>query len=277
MNIMLSDSQIVMRFVFMVALAIGAANALGQEGKELGTSATNTAAVAQLPSFEVATIKPAMGGVAGFVTSSGGRMKCAFCNLDMLLVFAFDVQPYQIAGAPDWGHHSDGYSIEAIPPDSSELRKLTLTSPTRALTSEQREMLQSLLMERFGLKFHRESKIGAVYVLTRGSGELKLHAPKDSSPGVWLASDGLVGQNASMLLLAVRLSGMLQRPVLDETGLSGLFDFKSALLGEDPKAEYQDIVSSILTSVEGLGLKLNSAKGPVETIVIDHVEQPTPN
>jgi len=140
-------------------------------------------------------------------------------------------------------------------------------------------MLQSLLMERFQLKFHRESKIGAVYVLARGSGELKLQAPKDkdASPGVWMARDGLVGQNASMSLLAVRLGGNLQRPVLDETGLSGSFDFKSALLGDDPKAEYQDLVASILTSVQEMGLKLRSSKGPVETIVIDHIERPSPN
>ena len=75
----------------------------------------------------------------------------------------------------------------------------------------------------------------------------------------------------------MRLSSILQRPVLDETGLSGSFDFKSALLDNDPKEEYQEIVASILTSVEGIGLKLNSAKGPVETIVIDHIEQPSPN
>ena len=275
---MLSDSRRGMRFACIVAVAMGAAGALGQAGGAPGPSATNTAAVSQLPSFEAATIKPALGGIAGFATSSGGRMKCAFCNLDMLLIFAFDVQPYQIVGAPDWGHH-EGYNIVAIPPDSSELRNLKLSSPTNALTSEQREMIQSLLIERFQLKFHRDSKIGAVYVLTRGSGELKLHDPKDkgSSPGVWMASDGLVGQNASMPLLAVHLSSILQRPVLDETGLSGSFDFKSAFLGVDPKAEYQDIVASILTSVQELGLKLKSAKGPVETIVIDHIERPSPN
>jgi uncharacterized protein (TIGR03435 family) len=140
-------------------------------------------------------------------------------------------------------------------------------------------MIQSLLIERFQLKFHRDSKIGAVYVLTRGSGELKLHAPKDKdgSPVVWMSNDGLVGQNASMPLLAVRLSGILQQPVLDKTGLSGSFDFKSAALGDDPKAEYQDVVASILTSVQGMGLKLKSAKGPVETIVIDHIERASPN
>ncbi|MGB0082700.1 MAG: TIGR03435 family protein [Terracidiphilus sp.] len=275
---MFSDLRIMARFVCMVALAMGAAGALGQASTAPGPSATNTAAVSQPPSFEVATIKPAPGGIAGFVTSPGGRMKCGFCNLDMLLNFAFDVQPYQIVGEPDWGHHQ-GYSIDALPPDSSESRNLKLTSPTHALTTEQREMLQSLLMERFQLKFHRESKIGSVYILTKGRGDLKLHDPKDkgSSPGVWMASDGLVGQNASMPLLAMRLSSILQRPVLDETGLSGSFDFKSALLDNDPKEEYQEIVASILTSVEGIGLKLNSAKGPVETIVIDHIEQPSPN
>lgn len=276
---MLSDLRIVMRFACVVAWALGAASAFGQAGMAPGPSAPSTAPASPLPAFEVATIKPVMGGIAGFVTYSGGRMKCAFCNLDMLLIFAFDVQPYQIVGAPGWGHSADGYSIDAIPPDSSELRKLNLTSPTHALTNEQREMVQSLLIERFQLKFHRESKIGAVYVLTRGNGELKLHAPrdKDSSPGVWLASDGLVGQNASTALLAVRLSSILQRPVLDETGLSGSFDFKSAVLGNDAKAEYQDIVASILTSVQDMGLKLKSAKGPVETIVIDHIERPSPN
>jgi hypothetical protein len=264
---MFSGSRIEIKFALFVVTAMGAAGALGQAGGAPGSSATNTAAVAHLPSFEVATIKPAQGGIAGFVSYSGGRMQCAFCNLDMLLIFAFDVQHYQIVGAPDWGHHADGYSIVAIPPDSYKLRKLNLTSPTNALTNEQREMLQSLLIERFQLKFHRESKIGAVYVLTRGSGELKLQAPKD----------GLDGQNASMPLLAARLSDILQQPVLDETGLSGSFDFKSTALDKDPKAEYQDIVASILTSVQEMGLKLKAAKGPVETIVIDHVERPSPN
>jgi uncharacterized protein (TIGR03435 family) len=270
-----STSAVCLRGLAAVLL-VAAVSAQGQMTPAATPGATTNP---MLPSFEVATIKPAMGGVAGFVTTSGGRMKCAFCNLDMLLFYAFDVQPYQIVGAPEWGHHADGYSIDAIPPDSSELRNLKLSSPTSALTNEQREMLKSLLMERFQLKFHRESEIGAVYVLTRGNGELKLHAPKDkdSSPAVWMSNDGLTGQNASMPMLVVRLSGILQRPVLDESGLSGSFDFKSALFGVDPKAEYQDIVASILTSVQEMGLKLKASKGPVETIVIDHIERPSPN
>jgi uncharacterized protein (TIGR03435 family) len=259
-------------------LVFSGARAVSQGNASPFASADPAKTQSSLPAFEVATIKPVMGGIAGFVTYSGGRMKCAFCNLDMLLMFAFDVQPYQIVGGPDWDRH-EGYSIEAIPPDSSESNKLNLAKPITVLTDEQRQMVQSLLIDRFQLRFHREHKTGPVYLLVRGSGELKLHAPKDKddSPVAGLASDGLVGQNASMTLLAARLSSVLQRPVLDETGLSGSFDFKSGALGNDPTAEYQDVVASILTSVQGIGLKLKSAKGPVETIVIDHIDRPSPN
>jgi uncharacterized protein (TIGR03435 family) len=275
---MFSVLRIVVRLVCAIVLAMGASGALGQVGAASGTSAPNATTGAALPSFEVATIKPTISGIIGFVTSRGGRMKCGVCTLDMLIVSAFNVQVYQIAGEPDWGHH-ERFAIDAIPPDGSETSKLSPSHPTPLLTDEQRAMIQSLLIERFQLRFHRESKIGSVYVLEKGSGDLKLHDPKDnsSSPVVGLASDGLVGQNASMPLLAVQLSSILQRPVLDETGLSGSFDFKCALLDVDQKAEYQDIVASILTCVQGIGLKLKSAKGPVETIVIDHVEQPSPN
>jgi uncharacterized protein (TIGR03435 family) len=70
---------------------------------------------------------------------------------------------------------------------------------------------------------------------------------------------------------------MLQRPVRDETGLKGTFDFKFGGSDEAAHQDYQDFVSGVIMSVQGIGLKLKSAKGPVETIVIDHVEQPSPN
>jgi uncharacterized protein (TIGR03435 family) len=284
---MLSDSRAVLRIVLTVALAIGARSVPGQTGTAHEPSANNTTAVAQLPSFEVATIKPAMSGIAGFVTSPGGRMKCGVCTLDMLMMFAFDVQIYQIADEPDWGHH-DRFAIEAVPPDGSETSKLNPAHPTPLLTDEQRAMIQSLLIDRFHLKFHRESRTGPVYVLARGSGPLKLNLPAHTDDRPWAGGlrgggfdgNGIRGENVSMPELAKRLSGVLQRPVEDETGISGSFDFQYEYAKYDPNApypEYQDIVAAILTSVEGVGLKLNSAKGPVETIVIDHVERPTPN
>ena len=67
---------------------------------------------------------------------------------------------------------------------------------------------------------------------------------------------------------------VLDRPVLDQTGLKGSYDFKFEYAPDDPRP---DIISSIFASVQGIGLKLEAAKGPVETIVIDHAEKPSAN
>jgi len=74
--------------------------------------------------------------------------------------------------------------------------------------------------------------------------------------------------------LAARLSGYLDRPVLDQTGLNGSYDFKYEYATDDAAP---DVVSCIFASVQGIGLKLRSAKGPVQSIVIDHVERPSEN
>jgi uncharacterized protein (TIGR03435 family) len=82
-----------------------------------------------------------------------------------------------------------------------------------------------------------------------------------------------------MPITAVRLSRYLERPVIDKTGISGSFDFQYQNEGADANAQVtrDDLVSSILTSVRGIGLKLTPAKAPMETIVIDHVDKPSPN
>ena len=77
-----------------------------------------------------------------------------------------------------------------------------------------------------------------------------------------------------MALLAARLSMSLRRTVLDQTGLKGSFDFKFEYPSDDP---HPDVISSIFASVQGIGLKLEAAKGPVETIVIDRAEKPSAN
>src|ERR1035437_4521827 len=132
-------------------------------------------AAAVLPSFAVATIKPvdpAHGGAMGFYSRPGGRVFLGFANAKTIISYAFDVQGFQIAGGPEWVS-TDRYNIEAIPPDSAQSR--TAKQPPLAATpsSEQRLMLQSLLRDRFGLRYHRETREGAVYILTRGSGKLQ--------------------------------------------------------------------------------------------------------
>lgn len=269
-----------------LVLALISPNAFCQTDSPLRLQAAAPKADLKLPEFEVASVKPNMkGGIAGFQTFPGGRIRCEYCRLEWLIMFAFDIQSYQITGGPAWMHEA-AYSIDAEPPASSESARHNPPSLYSPLDEEQRLMLQALLIGRFQLKFHRENRTGQVYVLTKGGGALKLKPPKDATLDPWVGSivggggidgDGILGQNISMPFLAVDLSRYLEHPVLDETGLKGSFDFKYQIADYNPNLDMQDFVGSILTSLKGIGLNLKSNKGPVETIVIDHVERPSAN
>jgi uncharacterized protein (TIGR03435 family) len=194
---------------------------------------------------------------------------------------AFDVRSYQVTGGPGW-INDERYDIIAIPPASSRSSKLNPPYPKVPPNPEQREMLQMLLMDRFQLKLHRVSKEGPVYVLVRGNRDPKLQDAKNKDDFPWaggfkggaINGDGLAGQNISMPQLAARLSGYLDRPVVDQTGLKGSYDFKYEYSTDGSTF---DVVSCIFASVQGIRLKLKPAKGPVETIIIDHVERPSEN
>ncbi len=174
------------------------------------------------------------------------------------------------------------YQIEAIPPSTSKSSQLNPSTPKAPLSEEQRQMLQSLLMDRFQLQFHHETRQGPVYLLTLGKGDLKLKEVKHESEFEWVGSvagaaingDGLAGRNISMPVLAQRLGDYLKKPVFDQTGINGYFDFK---IDYAPGEAQPDIVSCIVTSLQGLGLKLKPSQGPVDTIVIDHAEKASPN
>lgn len=237
------------------------------------------------PSFEVASVRPsAMNdhrlGI-GFFTFPGGRIVANMCSLDYLIELAFDIQPFQIVGGPGW-IHEDRFDIEAKPPASSKSSRANPNNPKLPPNAEQRQMLQTLLADRFGLQFHHEAREGSVYLLLRTSKPLKIEPTKDTTEYPWVGSvaggaisrDGIRGTNASMELLARRLSPYLQHPVLDRTGLAGPFDFRYELPKDDT---VPDVVSSIVLSVQGLGLKLEPGKRPIETLIIDRVARPSPN
>lgn len=236
------------------------------------------------PSFEVASIKLSNlrhGGAIGLFVFPGGRITATLCTFKMLMMYAFEVRPFQILGGPSWINDTR-YDIIAMPPPSSAARKLHPPSPKAPPNAEEREMLQNLLMDRFQLKFHWENKVGPVYILETGKRSLKLRPAEHKSDYPWagglsggrIDGDGLAGDNISMPLLAARLSGYLDQPVLDETGLKGSYDF-SFRYSSNPSGS--DIDSCIFTSIHGIGLKLKAAKGPLRTIVIDRVERPSKN
>ena len=143
-------------------------------------------------------------------------------------------------------------------------------------------MLQTLLIDRFHLKLHRETREGPVYLLTRGSKPLKLQPTKDPKDYPWAGSlggggfdgGGMRGANITMPQLAERLGLRLERPVIDQTNLTGAYDFRIEYAAE---SERPDLTASIITSLRNLGLKLEAGKGPIETIVIDHAEKPAAN
>ena len=238
------------------------------------------------PAFEVASVKPAKsgGGAIGIFTYPGGRIIVSQAALDQLIAYAFNIELFQVYGKQSW-IHEDGFDIEARPPALSKSSKANPPYPKAPPNEEQRQMLQTLLVDRFQLRYHRESKEGPVYLLLKGNKEVKLQGAKNSDDYPWTGSnlggsingDGIVGTNISMPQLASRLSRYLHRPVLDQTGLTGSFDFKFNYESRPSADSHPDIISSIFTSVQGLGLKLKSAKGPVQTIVIDYVEKPSQN
>ena len=155
---------------------------------------------------------------------------------------------------------------------------------------EARLMFQSLLEERFKLKLHRETKEASVYALVVGKNGPKFEQAVDDrkAVGVRLEGQSLRWHNISMEYLADWIAPLpsMGRPVLDRTGLSGLYDltlnFESpAAKGDDPvsiKTGLRDAVdASIFSALQDLGLKLEAAKAPMDFYTVEHVEAPDAN
>jgi uncharacterized protein (TIGR03435 family) len=238
----------------------------------------------QQPAFEVASVKPRSERtrlINTLLTYPGGRITCAGCWLQYLITEAFDVQPYQIVGGPGW-LKSDQFDLEARPPAGSRSSHANPPLSKLPMNDEQRQMLQTLLVDRFRLGYHRADREGAVYFLVKTNKKLKLEPAKDKDVYPWAGapqgtafdSSGIAGTNITMTQLAARLSNALDRPVIDKTGLDGPYDFKYEYAADD---ENPDRATAILMSMQELGLKLESGKGPVKTIVIDRAEKPLEN
>lgn len=222
--------------------------------------------------FDVASVKPAAGGgrvSLEFRILPGGRLHITGLTVNVILRQAYGLEHYQIAGGPAW-LNTDGFDIEAK----------VEGEPTR---EQILAMLRALLADRFQLKVHREQREGNVYALVANKGGHKLQPPTGDRSYIGLYqtdSDdtrvhyALAGKRASLALIATHLGQELGRPVIDRTGIEGEFDFKvSYAIDDNP-----DSGSSLLVAVqEQLGLKLEAAKGPVETLVVDHAEKPSAN
>jgi uncharacterized protein (TIGR03435 family) len=236
-----------------------------------------------LPQFEIATVKSPGPQDRAIVLYNypGGRVVISLYTFALLLNEALGVQRFQVVGAPAW-IDSQRFMIEAKPPASSKLSSFRPAKPEAPLVEEQRQMLLALLMDRFQLKFHRESQEGVVYLLTKGNKEPAFEPPKHPEYRMFFAGllgggDGTVsGGNATMEFIASKLSRSMGTPVLDRTGLTGPFDFTLEHV-YDWEEEHVTEVTIAQPTVHALGLKLERSRGPIETIVIDHLAKPSGN
>ncbi len=250
------------------------------------SQAQNTAATE--PGYEVASVKPNKAGSdqSRLIFPPDG-MAATNVTLQMFIRAAYGVQDYEISGAPSW-LKSEKYDIEAKMNGSvaDELQKL---SPDQR-TLKRNRMLQVLVAERFKLSLHRETKELPVYALVIATSGPKLHEAKHSV--MRLGRGELTSQGVGIALLARALSRQLGRPVLDKTGLPGYYEFtlrwtpdeSQTFIGFDgtiisdnarpPDSSWPSVFAAVQ---EQLGLKLESQKGPVEILVIDHVERPSEN
>jgi len=240
--------------------------------------------------FEVATIKPSDPQAQGKVFTMRGRDFLTInTSLSDMVVFAYGIHAKQIIDAPAW--------VETVKFDVTGKPE----GEGQANLDQYRVMMQKLLADRFKLTFHRDKKELAVYTIVIGKNGPKLtksEANPNGPPSLLFRGLGVLpAQNASMAEFAgVMQAAVLDKPVLDQTGLTGKFDFtltwtpdqfQFAGLGvrvpppNDPSVTISPRGTAspdLFTAFqEQLGLKLESTKAPAEVFVVDRVEKPSEN
>jgi uncharacterized protein (TIGR03435 family) len=216
--------------------------------------------------FEVASIKPANPGpsFSSGIATGHGRIDAENVTLKRCIVGAYAVSPAQVVGGPDW-LDSDRFMILAKaghPTDSD---------------AELMGMLRTLLADRFKLAVHRESRQREAYVLEIAKGGPKMEKAAGGESVTNGSHGALLARNTSMDLFAQVLARSVDLPVVNRTGLDGVYNFKLAWTPESERNR-ADAGPSIFTALqEQLGLRLRAEKVPVEVIVIDHAERPTAN
>jgi uncharacterized protein (TIGR03435 family) len=247
-------------------------------------------------SFEVASIKASKAPDFRGLSRSylpGGRLVTTNYPLLLLISDAYNVPPQssRLKGVPEWAW-SARFDIEAKAAEGAVPPGL----PDAVRRERMRHMLQALMADRFHIAIHRETREEPVYALVVGKNGPKLTASAIEEKNCdekchslrGGQGRGIHGRAIDAADLAQFLEDFADRPVIDRTGLSGLFDVDTTgwlpmrgkpgrLGGKAEDGSDMDTMPTMFTVVEGLGLKLESQKAPVETIVVDRVERPSEN
>jgi uncharacterized protein (TIGR03435 family) len=272
------------------------------QSQQSPATAPATAATTALPTlvYDVASIhkfKPDGGPMIFYTKTNPGGLAISHIQIKSLVGLAYGVNDYQVTGSPEWVS-SDMYDISAKM-DESAMETLGALSPEQKDLVRQ-HMAQTLLADRFKLAVHHETKQFSIYALVVAKGGPKLHEskPDDDYKNGLKGFDGRAGgkgmmrmqsdsggflltaQAFSMDRLAAQLSGQLNSHVQNNTGMAGTYDFTLRFsMNDSVDASASDpSVPSLFTALQDqLGLKLESTKGPLDVIVIDHIERPSEN
>ena len=236
------------------------------------------------PRFEVVSLKERDRNVRlGLVgmQATPGRLINACATLTSLVYYAFRItSTTPIEGLPGWA------STPCSETDTANTYQFQATMPGETSDADVRLMLQAFLVDRFKLVFHREARTRPIYALVVAPGGLKVKStdPKDDKPrapgslgcpandrGCHIIAMG----SAPMPRIADALASNVGRPVVDRTGLSGTYYFDVKYAGDNaPDSPLPSLVGALK---EQFGLELKADTGPVDVLVIDRAEKPTPN
>jgi uncharacterized protein (TIGR03435 family) len=220
--------------------------------------------------FEVASMKratPDPQKMSSSMRLDPGRLTCTNASLLQLITRAYDVKDYQVSG-PDWLR--------------SEYYNITANVPAGALQDDVIGMLRSLLVERLHLSIHRESKEMPVYALVISKEGSKLKEVEFGRSSMNFNGKRIEARSVQIGNLTKILSDRMGRPVIDQTGLKGYYDFTLEFAADEPAAapsgdrpaEVADPGANLLTALrEQLGLRLEPRRAPVELLVLDRVEK----
>ena len=232
--------------------------------------------------FEVATIKLSNPETPGKAFTARGRHFITInTTLSDIIVFAYGLHPRQVVGGAAW-LETTKYDLDALPEGEGQ--------PS---LEQMKTMLRKLLADRFKLTFHRDKKELSVYALVVGKTGSKLTksaGDPNGPPGLFFQGLGVLpARNATMADFAgVMQAAVLDRPVVDQTGLPGRYDFMlkwtpdqtqfGGLGVKVPPPSDDAAAPDLFTAIQQqLGLKLESVKAPVDVLVIDKVERPSEN
>jgi uncharacterized protein (TIGR03435 family) len=234
------------------------------------------------PGIEVATVKPSKPDEQGkIITFRGREIVVIGFTVNDIIKFAYNVQEKQILSGPDW-MGTERFDVNAQPdqPGVPNVKQFAM-------------VLQKLLADRFAFKFHDDKKEMSAYVLTVGKDGPKMTKSTDASalPGLFFGPLGTLHvANATMAdFCGIMQSAVLDRPVVDHTGLDGEWNFllkwtpdesQFAGLGVKvpPPTDAADAPPPLFTAIqEQLDMKLDAQKTAVGVLMIDHVDHPSPN